>query len=137
MAITTAICNSYKQEILEGVHALADVYKVALFTNAATLSASTTAYATTNEVVGVAYTAGGATLTGILTGLSGSTSYLTFSDPSWATSTITARGCLVYNSSKSNKAVAAFDFGADITSTAGTFTVDFPVAGASALIRIA
>lgn len=137
MAITTAICNSYKQEILEGVHALADVYKVALFTSAATLGASTTAYSTTNEVVGTGYTAGGATLSGILTGLSGSTSYLTFSDPSWATSTITARGCLVYNSSKSNKAVAAFDFGADITSTAGTFTVDFPAAGASALIRIA
>jgi len=137
MAITTAICNSYKQEILEGVHTSADVYKLALFTSTATLGASTTVYATTNEVVGAGYTAGGATLAGFTSGLSGSTGYLTFTDPSFASSTITARGCLIYNSSKSNKAVAAFDFGADVVSTNGTFTVDLPVAGASALIRIA
>lgn len=136
MAITTAICNSYKQEILEGVHASADVYKIALYTSTATLGASTTAYTATNEVTGTGYTAGGATLTGFASGLSGSTGYLTFTDPSWASSTITARGCLIYNSSKSNKAVAAFDFGADVVSTNGTFTVDLPVAGASALIRI-
>jgi hypothetical protein len=137
MAITTAICNSYKQEILEGVHTSTDVYKLALFTSAATLGASTTVYAVTNEVSGAGYTAGGATLTGFASGLSGSTGYLTFNDPSFASSTITARGCLIYNSSKSNKAVAAFDFGADVVSTNGTFTVDLPVAGASALIRIA
>lgn len=137
MAITTAICNSYKQEILEGVHASTDTYKIALFTDAVTLSASTTAYSTTNEVSGTGYTAGGVTLSGFSSGLSGSTAYLTFSDPSWANATITARGCLIYNSSKSNKAVAAFDFGSNVTSTNGTFTVDFPVAGASALIRIA
>lgn len=136
MAITTAICNSYKQEILEGVHASADVYKIALYTSTATLGASTTAYTATNEVTGTGYTAGGATLTGFASGLSGSTGYLTFTDPSWASSTITARGCLIYNSSKTNKAVAAFDFGADVVSTNGTFTVDLPVAGASALIRI-
>lgn len=137
MAITTAICNSYKQEVLEGVHASADVYKIALFTSTATLGAATTAYSTTNEVVGTGYTAGGATLSGLSTGLSGSTAYLTFADPSWAAASITARGCLVYNSSKSNKAVAAFDFGGDVTSTNGTFTVDLPVAGAAALVRIA
>ncbi len=137
MAITTAICNSYKQEILEGVHTSTDIYKLALFTSTATLGASTTVYATTNEVVGAGYTAGGATLTGFTSGLSGSTGYLTFTDPSFASSTITARGCLIYNSSKSNKSVAAFDFGADVVSTNGTFTVDLPVAGASALIRIA
>lgn len=137
MAITTAICNSYKQEILEGVHTSADVYKLALFTSTATLGAGTTVYATTNEITGTGYTAGGATLAGFTSGLSGSTGYLTFTDPSWAGSTITARGCLIYNSSKSNKAVAAFDFGADVVSTNGTFTVDLPVAGASALIRIA
>tara|TARA_R110000868_G_scaffold172969_1_gene408984 strand:- start:115 stop:528 length:414 start_codon:yes stop_codon:yes gene_type:complete len=137
MAITTAICNSYKQEILEGVHTSADVYKLALFTSTATLGAGTTVYAITNEVSGTGYTAGGATLAGFTSGLSGSTGYLTFTDPSWASSTITARGCLIYNSSKSNKAVAAFDFGADVVSTNGTFTVDLPVAGASALIRIA
>lgn len=137
MTITTAICNSYKKEILEGVHAAADVYKVALFTSAAALSAATTAYSTTNEVSGTGYTAGGATLADFTTGLSGSTAYLTFTDPAWANATITARGCLIYNSSKSNKAVAAFDFGGDVTSTNGTFTVDLPVAGASSLVRIA
>jgi hypothetical protein len=137
MPITTAICNSYKQEILEGVHSNADTYKLALFTSAATLGATTTAYSTTNEVSGTGYTAGGATLTGLSTGLASGTAYLTFSDPSWASSTITARGCLIYNASKGNKAVAVFDFGADVTSTNGTFTVDLPAAGASSLVRIA
>ena len=136
MPITTAICNSYKQEILEGVHASTDTYKIALYTDAATLGAGTTAYSSTNEVTGTAYTAGGATLTGYVSGLSTNTAYITFSDPSWANSTITARGCLIYNSSKSNKAVAAFDFGANVVSVTGTFTIDLPAAGASALIRI-
>ena len=136
MAITTAICNSYKQEILEGVHASTDTYKIALFTSSATLDASTTAYSTTNEVSGTGYTAGGVSLTGFSSGLDGSTAYITFSDASWTTATITARGALIYNSTKSNKAVATFDFGSDITSTSGTFTVDLPVAGANALIRI-
>jgi hypothetical protein len=136
MAITTAVCNSYKKEILDGVHAAADTYKIALFTDAATLGAATTAYATTNEVVGAGYTAGGLTLTGFTSGLADSVAYITFADAAWTNATITARGCLIYNSSKSNKAVAAFDFGSNITSTSGTFTVDLPVAGASALIRI-
>lgn len=138
MAITTAICNSYKQEVLEGVHTTTDTYKLALYTSSATLGASTTAYSSTNEVAnGNGYTTGGVTLSGLTTGLSSGTAYLTFSDPSWSSSTITARGCLIYNSSKSNKAVAAFDFGGDVTSTNGTFTVDLPAAGASSLIRIA
>lgn len=137
MAITSAICNSYKKEILEGVHAAADTYKVALYTDAATLGASTTAFAVTNEVSGTGYTSGGATLTGLTTGLSGSTAFLTFSDPAFSSSTITARGCLIYNSSKSNKAVAVFDFGANVSSVNGTFTIDFPASGASSLIRIA
>lgn len=137
MAITSAICSSYKQEILEGVHSSGDTYKIALFTDAATLDASTTAYSTTNEVSGTGYTAGGATLSGFTSGLSSTTAYLTFSDPSWSNATITARGCLIYNSSKSNKAVAVFDFGQNVTSTSGAFTVDLPAAGASALIRIA
>ena len=136
MTITTAICNSFKQEILEGVHASADTYKIALYTDVATLDADTTAYSSTNEVIGVGYTAGGATLSGYTSGLSSNTAYITFSDPSWANSTITARGCLIYNSSKSNKAVAAFDFGANVVSVTGTFTIDLPAAGASALIRI-
>jgi hypothetical protein len=137
MAITTAICNSYKQEILEGVHASADTYKIALYTSSATLSASTTAYSSTNEVSGTGYDAGGKTLTGYVSGLSSGTAYITFDDPSWTNSTITARGCLIYNSSKSNKAVACFDFGSDVISVSGTFTIDLPAAGASALIRIA
>jgi hypothetical protein len=137
MAITTAICNSYKQEILEGVHASADTYKIALYTSSATLSASTTAYSSTNEVSGTGYDAGGKTLTGYVSGLSSGTAYITFDDPSWTSSTITARGCLIYNSSKSNKAVACFDFGSDVISVSGTFTIDLPAAGASALIRIA
>jgi hypothetical protein len=137
MAITSAICNSYKEEILEGVHAAADTYKVALYTDAATLGASTTVFSETNEVSGTGYTSGGATLTGLTTGLSGSTAFLTFSDPAFSDSTITARGCLIYNSSKSNKAVAVFDFGENVSSVNGTFTIDFPAAGASSLIRIA
>lgn len=137
MAITTAICNSYKQEILEGVHASTDTYKIALYTSSATLSASTTAYSATNEVTGAGYDAGGKTLTGYVSGLATGTAYITFDDPSWTSSTITARGCLIYNSSKSNKAVAAFDFGSDVISVSGTFTIDLPAAGASALIRIA
>jgi hypothetical protein len=137
MAITTTMTNSYKQDILSGTQASADTYKIALYTSTATLDASTTAYSSTNEVVGTGYTAGGATLSGFTTGLSGSTAYLTFTNPTWTTSTITARGCLIYNSSKSNKSVASYDFGSDITSTAGTFTVNFPAAGATGLIRIA
>ena len=137
MAITSTITNSYKQEILSGTQASGDTYQIALYTSLATLDASTTAYSSTNEVVGTNYTAGGATLSGFTTGLSGSTAYLTFTNPTWSTSTITARGCLIYNSSKSNKSVAAYDFGGDVTSTAGTFTVNFPAAGATGLIRIA
>lgn len=137
MAITSALCNSYKQEILEGVHASTDTYKIALFDSNAGLSASTTAYSTSGEVSGTGYTAGGVTLSGFTTGLSGSTAYLTFSDPSWENSTITARGCMIYNSSKSNKAVAVFNFGQNVSSVNGTFTVDFPGAGADSLIRIA
>ncbi len=137
MAITTAICNSYKQELLEGVHASGDTYKIALYSDTATLDKTTTAYSATNEVSGTGYTAGGATLSGFTSGLSSDTAYITFSDPSWSSSTITARGCLIYNSSKSNKAVAVFDFGSNVVSVSGTFTIDFPTAGASALIRIA
>ena len=137
MAITSALCNSFKQEILEGVHSSEDTYKIALFTSSASLDSSTTAYSATSEASGTGYDAGGKVLSGLSTGLSGSTAYLTFSDPVWLDATITARGCLIYNSSKSNKAVAVFDFGSDIISVNGTFTVDLPAAGASALIRIA
>jgi len=138
MAITSALCTSYKLQILSGVHLLTDTYKIALYTSSATLDASATVYAATNEVSGPGYSAGGATLSGFTTSSSGTTAWLDWTvDPSWPSSTITARGCLVYNSTQSNKAVAVIDFGADKTSTNGTFTVVLPVADASnALIRL-
>ena len=139
MAITQAMCNSFKTELLGGTHDLdTDVIKIALFTSSATLDASTTAYSTTNEVVGSGYTAGGNTLAGAAISLSGSTAIVDFSDTTWSTATITARGALIYNSSKADRAVAVLDFGADKTSTSGDFTVVFPAADASnAIIRIA
>ena len=140
MAITAAITNSYKVELLSGIHLAADTYKIALFTSAATLSKSTTAYAATNEVAnGNGYTTGGATLAGFTTALDTDTAVLDWTtDPTWPAATITARGALIYNSTRSNKAVAVLDFGADIASTNGTFTVTFPAATAAAgLVRIA
>lgn len=139
MAISQAMCSSFKQQLLLGEHDLdTDVIKIALYTSAATLSAATTAYTTSDEVVGTGYTAGGNTLTGATVSLSGTTAFVDFSDTTWSTATITARGALIYNSSKSNKAIAVLDFGADKTSTAGDFTVQFPTNDASsAIIRIA
>jgi len=138
MAITAAVCNSYKQEILQGTHASADTYMIALYTSTATLDATTTAYTATNEVSGTGYTAGGNALSGFTVSGSGSTAWLDFTtDPTWPTATITARGALIYNSSKTNKAVAVLNFGSDVTSTASTFTVTFPTAdAANALLRI-
>lgn len=137
MAITTAICNSYKLELLQGIHEAADEYRIALYTAAVDLNKDTTAYSTTNEVVGTGYTAGGAVLAGFTTALSGDTAYIDWTtDPSWASSTITARGCLIYNATKANRAVAVYDFGANVSSTNGTFTAVLPAAGATAVIRI-
>ena len=139
MAITQAFCTSAKADFLGGVIDLdTDTIKIALYTSAATLSAATTAYATTNEVVGTGYVAGGNTLTGATISSSGTTAFVDFNDTTWATATITARGALIYDSSVSNKAIAVLDFGADKTSTAGNFTVQFPTADATnAIIRIA
>lgn len=138
MAITTALCTSYKQEILSGVHLSTDTYKIALYTSAATLDATTTAYSATNEASGTGYSAGGMALTGFTTNTSGTTAWIDWTvDPAWTTATITARGALIYNSTQANKAVGTYDFGADKTSTAGTFTVQLPVADASnAVIRL-
>ena len=138
MAITQAFCNSYKQELLQGIHLAADTYKIALYTSSAALDKTTTVYASTNEVVGTGYVAGGTALAGFTVSISGDTAYIDFTtDPSWATATITARGALIYNSSRSNKACIVLDFGSDFISTAGTFQVTFPAAGVTALIRIA
>jgi hypothetical protein len=140
MAITQAMCTSFKSEALQGVHDFTtDTFKIALYTSSATLSAATTAYSATNEVSGTGYTAGGETLTvtGGSVSTSGTTAYVDFSDVTWSTATITARGALIYNSSQANKAVAVLDFGADKTSTAGDFVITMPTADASnAIIRI-
>jgi len=140
MAFTgNAFCTSAKVGFLTGTYTpLTHTMKIALYTNSATLDATTTVYSATNEVVGTGYTAGGNTLTGNAISYGGTTAWLTFNDSSWTTATITARGALIYDSSASNAAIAVLDFGADKTSTAGTFTVQMPVAAAStALIRIA
>lgn len=143
MAITQAMCTSFKQALLDGEMDFSSdtsqTYKIALFTSSATLGASTTAYSTTNEVSGTGYTAGGNTLT-ISTNptTSGTTAFLSFSNTTWSTATITARGALIYQSGGSNPAVAVLDFGGDKTSTAGDFQIQFPTADASnAIIRIA
>lgn len=158
MAITTAMATSFKSELLQGIHnfqngsgggtttttGTGNTFKIALYTSSATMSASTTAYATTNEVsaTGTGYTAGGNTLTNVTPSSSGTTALTDFSDSTWSSSSITARGALIYNSSttagSANRAVCALDFGADKTSTSGDFTIQFPAADASnAIIRIA
>lgn len=137
--MASAICNSFKQEVLLGTHDLdTDVIKLALYSSSATLSASTTAYSSTNEVSGTGYTAGGATAASGAVTLDGSTACVDFADVTWTSATITARYGLLYNFSKSNKAIAVIDFGADKTSTNGDFTVVMPAAAAStAIVRIA
>ena len=142
MAITTAMCTSFKQEVLEALHDFnvsgGSTFKIALYTSAATLDASTTVYSTSNEVVGTGYTAGGNTLTNIDPVASGTTGFADFADTTWTSATITAAGALIYNSSQSDKAVAVLSFGGDKTSTNGDFVVQFPTADASnAIIRIA
>lgn len=137
MSIVQAIPTSFKAECMQGVHTSADVYKMALYTSAATLSAATTTYTTVGEVVGTGYTAGGVTLNGIQVVTDGTTTILDWTtDPSWTNATITARGALIYNSSKANRAVYVLDFAADKTSTDGTFAVFFPAPTASSgLVR--
>jgi hypothetical protein len=143
MAITQALCTSFKVEILRAIHdfttSTGDVFKLALYTSSANLDATTTVYSATNEVANSGtYTAGGGSLTNVTPTSSGTTAFLDFADISFTSATITARGALIYNSSKSNRAVAVLDFGADKISTTGTFTVQFPVADATnAIIRIA
>jgi len=140
MAITQAMCTSFKEELLEGVHdfrTTGDTFKIALYTSSANLDASTTTYSTSNEVTGAGYTAGGNTLTTVDPTSSGTTAFLDFSDTTWSSSTITAAGALIYNSSEGDKAVAVLSFGGDKTSTDGDFTIQFPTADASnAIVRI-
>lgn len=139
MAIAQALCSSFKQQILLGEHDLeTDVLKIALYTSAADLTAATTVYSASNEVVGAGYVAGGNSLTGVTVSLTGTTAFVDFADTTWVNSTITARAALIYNDSKANKAIAVLDFGSDKTTTATNFTVQFPANNASsALVRIA
>ena len=143
MAITQAMATSFKVEILGGdfdfSSGTSDVFKIALFTSAASLDAATTAYSTSNEVTGTGYTAGGNTLTiSANPASSGTTAFLDFADTTWSSATITARGALIYKSGGGDPAIAVLDFGSDKTSTAGDFTIVFPAADASnAIIRIA
>lgn len=151
MAISQAMCTSFKVELLSGGHNFnttnvarssntADTFKIALYTSSATLDATTTAYSTTNEVAtGGSYSAGGNTLTIAQVPTSTSTTaWLDFGDSTWSSSTITANGALIYNSTNSNTAVAVLAFGGDKTSTNGDFTIIFPTADSSnAIIRIA
>ena len=147
MAITSALCTSFKKELLERKHDFnttsGHTFKLALFTSAASLGASTTNYTTSNEVVGTGYTAGGVTLTNIDPTTSGTTAFIDFADATFPSATITAAGAVIYNTttdggSSTTNAVAVISFGGDKTSTNGDFVVQFPVADASnAIIRIA
>ena len=150
MAITQAMTTSFKVELLKGVHNFFSgsgggsantgaTFKIALYTSSATLNATTTVFTTTNEASGTAYVSGGNTLVNVTpTNPSGTTAITDFGDTTWSTSTITARGAMIYNSTQSNKSVAVLDFGGDKSSSAGDFTIQFPTADASnAIIRIA
>ena len=153
MAITSAICNSFKQELLVEGHNFTngtDSFKLALFTEDATLSKSTTAYTApadgtadptnTKEVssTSTGYTTGGNALTSTTPVLSGDTACCKFADTSFTSASFTARGCLIYNSTNANKAVCAINFGANKTVTSGTFTIQFPAQTAgNAIIQIA
>ena len=143
MAITTAMCTTFKKEILEAVHNFKNsggsTFNLALYTSSASLGASTTAYTTSNETSGTGYTAKGAALTRIDPSNDGTTAITDFSDLTFSSSSITARGALIFNESASgDPAVCALDFGSDKTSSSGDFTIQFPAADASnAIIRIA
>ncbi len=145
MAIASAICNSFKQEILVGTHnftaSSGNAFKLALFTSSASMGASTTAYSSSNEISnssGSAYSAGGKAITSVTPVLDGSTAVCDFADVSWTSASFTANGCLIYNDTQSDKAVCVVAFGGDKTVSSGTFTIQFPAAAAStAIVRIA
>lgn len=142
MPITQAMCTSFKGEVMQALHNFntsgGNAFRISLYTSAANLDATTTAYTTTSEVTGSGYTAGGNPLTNVTPTTSGTTGFTDFADTTWTTATITARGALIYNSTNSNRAVVVLDFGSDRTSTAGDFTIQFPApAAATAIIRIA
>lgn len=144
MAITTAMCSSFKQELLGGVHDLdTDTLKLALIkaTPTGTYDAATTNYSdvtgNSDEASGTGYSAGGGTLDSPVITLSGTTAFVDFADEAFSNVTVSADGCIIYNSSQSNKAIAVFDFGGTVSATSGTLTVQFPTADATnAVIRL-
>jgi len=142
MAITQAVANSFKQQILQGKHdftqTTGSVFKLALYTSAATLDSSTTVYTSTNEVANTGqYVTGGGTLVNITPFVSSGVACVDFNDLSFTGVTLTAAGCLIYNTSTGNSAVCILSFGGDKTATSGTFTIQFPANTTSAaLLRI-
>ena len=151
MARTSAVCNSFKAEVLQALHhftsSSGNTFKIALYTSSATLNKSTTAYATNpgggsdteiTNTSGSAYSAGGATLTSVTPALSTDTACCDFADVSFTSASFTANGCLIYNDTNADRAVCAIAFGGDKTVSSGTFTIQFPTADASnAILRIA
>ena len=143
MAITSAVCNSFKTEVLKAVHNFTNgqnQFNLALYTSSATLNKSTTAYTTSNEVAnGNGYTTKGVALTNVTPALSGDTACCDFANVSFTSASFTANGCLIFNETASgDPAVCAIAFGGDKTVTSGTFTIEFPAADASnAILRIA
>ena len=142
MASSTAMCTSFKRELMEALHNFllsgGNTFKIALYTSSATNGASTTVYSATNEISGTGYTAGGENLTRVDPATSGTTAFTDFADKSWSSASFTAASSLVYNSTNGNRAVIVNDFGGDKTVSSDTFTIQFPVADSSnAIIRIA
>jgi len=145
MTISSAVCNSFKQEILVGTHnftaSSGNAFKLAMYTSSASLGAGTTAYASTNEISntsGSAYSAGGKTIVSVTPALDGTVAVCDFADISFTSASFTANGCLIYNDTQADKAVCVVAFGGDKTVSSGTFTIQFPAAGAStAIVRIA
>jgi|TARA_R110002033_G_C3741035_1_gene225101 hypothetical protein len=142
MAITSTLTTSFKKELLEATHNFSasggNSFKLALYTSSATLGATTTAFTTTGQASGTNYSSGGSALTNIAPLTSGTVGFTDFSDLTFGTATITARGCMIYNDTNGDKSVATIDFGGDKTSTAGDFTIVFPAkASGTAIIRIA
>ena len=139
MAITQAMCTSFKQDLMDKVMDLGsggDTIKIALYTSSADLDADTTAYTATGEVSGSGYTATGYTLQNQVVATSGTTAYFDADDPEWTTASFTTAGALIYNETASNKAIAVLSFGGDFTVTSGTFRIVFPAPGAAAIVRI-
>ena len=142
MAISQTLTDAFLQDCLDGGHNLGtsgNTLKIALYTSSASLGATTATYTTSNEVSGTGYTAGGATLSSQAVAYDSTNqgAYFDAADPAWTTATITARGAMIYNNSKSNASIAILDFGSDYTSTAGTFTIQLPSAAYNtAIIRI-